>query len=154
MKRHHTCIFVVLWLLTALPPPSDAAERSEDKTIAKEVWVAEQPRCPIRDLSEPWELENSPLLDDPRFVPAEIEDAPRPEFADSTTVVFFNPRPVFKIVVDPAGQTDRIGLIRGTLDANLEEQIEAIATWRFKPANFNGRPACSIVIVATPAVYE
>jgi hypothetical protein len=154
VKRHPTRVFVFLWFLAAAPLLCETTEGSEPEFTSEEVWAAEKPQCPIKDLSKPWELENPPLLDDPRFLPAEIEIAPRPEFADSTTVVFFRPKPVFNIVVDPAGQPDRIGLIRGTMDTNLKEQIEVITRWRFQPATFNGRTICSIVIVSTPAVYE
>jgi len=128
--------------------------QKSDLPVAKQVWAAEEIRCRIVDLSKTWKVRDAPDPNDPNLTPAEMDSVPVPEFPDPTVIVYFVPKPVFEIVIDDEGKVDRIGLIQGKVDPNLEALVESITRWRFKAANFKGKPICSIQIVAMPAVYE
>jgi TonB family protein len=65
---------------------------------------------------------------------------PEPEFTEAARRAHVQGTVVFNVVVDKTGQITRIRIVR-PLGMGLDEQaVEALKTWRFKPATRNGEP--------------
>jgi periplasmic protein TonB len=54
---------------------------------------------------------------------------------------------VLSVIVEPDGSTSHIRVIKGVGLGLDEKAMEAVKTWRFKPATLNGRPVAVQIVV-------
>jgi protein TonB len=73
---------------------------------------------------------------------------PRPQFSDEAVKLKYQGTVLLRVIVTADGRAENIQIIRG-LGLGLDEKaVEAVRTWRFKPAlGPNGKPAAVIAVI-------
>lgn len=83
-----------------------------------------------------------PCATPPRAVSAPSPEAPRQPGGKGEKAVG-----VLSIVVEPDGSTSHIRVIKPVGHGLDEKAVEAVKTWKFKPATLNGKPVAVQIAV-------